>query len=453
MPPWGRPPGALAEGAGNDRRIDGWGPRPRKTHAQDNSDDDDGQGVILDPTNFMSRPSPGAQGGFVGDELYFTGYDLAQARNGRTSGSPSYEDIVYGDHGYAEEEERAYYEEQRQAAYRAAWEREAALLYSADDKLRKASSKGKSSVSLTREEADALERRKQHQRERESPSPSTPKKDKGSRSNSVVSLTGDKSRKKGSSSRLFGSSNSPSASKARVPKTTRKSSNEHQNPPYASNNPPPAFMVAGPDGVPLYPPMGYYPHPEALRQSPGGSRPGSRSVSASSRRQVTPPYDAYPPYPPRFYGPPSPNDLRPQSSSGGGRTHSDDSLRIPRNRATSSVPYPQDLFSTAPGMPAAQARRNVSGPPDISYAKLKRVPPSSPLAAREASISPAKEWPPRTNHRRRSGSSSSSTDDDGAGVRVEIVPEGDGEGYRIDRKPVGGGEGGNGGTRRRKGRK
>lgn len=448
MPPWGRPPGALAEGAGNGRRMDGWGPRPRRMHDQDNSDEDDGQGVILDPANYMSRSSPRGQDDFAGDELYFTGYDLNQAREGRSSGNPSYEDIVYGGYGY-EEEERAYYEEQRQAAYRAAWEREAALLQSADDKLRKARITGKSSVSLSRDEADALERRKQHQREKDSPAPSTPKKGKGSRSNSVVSLTGDKSRKKASSSRLFGTSSSPSASRTRTPKTSRKSSSEQQSTP---SNYPPAFMVAGPDGVPLYPPMGYYPAPDTLRQSPVGSRPGSRSVSASSKRQVTPPYEAaYPPYPPRFYGPPPPSDMRPASSSSTGRTPSDDSLRIPRNRAASSVPYPQDLFSASAGMPAAQGRRNVSGPADISYAKLRRVPPSSPLAARETSTSPAQEWPPRTDSRRSRGSSSSSTDDDGAGVRVEIVPEADGEGYRIDRKPVG--DSGNSGARRRKGRK
>ncbi|GAB7349657.1 hypothetical protein MBLNU459_g0332t1 [Dothideomycetes sp. NU459] len=418
-------------------------------HEQDNSDEDDGQGVYLDPANFMSRSTQGGQAGFTGDELYFTGYDLGQARDGRGSGNGSYEDIVYGEYGYSEEEERAYYEEQRYAAYRAAWDRETALLQSADEKLRKASKKGKNSVSLSQDEVDAMERRKQQQRD--SPGPSTPKKGKGSRSNSVVSLTGDKSRKKSSSTRLFGTS-SPSVPKTRTPKSTRKSSNEQQGAPYASNNPPPAFMVAGPDGVPLYAPVGYYPSLDNIRSSPSASRPGSRSVSASSRRQVTPPYENnYPPYPSRFHGPPS--DLRPPSSSSSSRPPSDDALRVPRNRSASTVPYPQDLFG-APAVPAVQSRRNVSGPPDISYAKLRRVPPSSPLAAREASTNTGQEWPPRTDSRRSRGSSSSSTDDDGEGVRVEIVPEGDGDGYRIDRKPVGEGAGsGNSGARRRKGRK
>ncbi|KAJ9626338.1 hypothetical protein H2203_003970 [Taxawa tesnikishii (nom. ined.)] len=256
---------------------------------------------------------------------------------------------------------------------------EEALVQSALEKIRKARARGRNNVNLSQDEVDALERRRQ---ERESI------RKRGQHQQRQVPKKNN---------RLIAAA-SPSSSRSRgTPKSSRKPSNEQNNAAYTSGSaaaaaaaaaaPPPGFRVAGPDGQPIYAPFGYYPPSDTARHSPTTSRTTSRSTSASSKRQPTPPYDA--PHPPgyqsRYYGPPTP-DLRPRSSTS---TRSDEPPRIPRNRSASSAQqYYADVFGPGPnpappGIGSAGGRRNFSGPPDVSYSTLRRVPPasSSPLRA------------------------------------------------------------------------
>ena len=432
MPPWGRPPGAPTSDVGRDAwNVGGYGPRSGQFRELDNSDEDeDGQGVGLHPANYMSKSQ---QHGFAGDELFFTGYDLGRARDGRRPSQGTYEDVE--DYRYQDENERWYYEQQRQAAYL----RHGDLVQSVNEKLQRAKEKGKTSVNLSPEEVEALQR-SQTPKQREVTPPKTPSKGGSSRSSSTTSQSGKRTNKKASNSRLF-SSHSPSSSRNRTSKSSRKSSENEQR---SNTSAPPAFMVAGPDGVPIYAPIGYYPPSPEVRPGSSRSRAGSRSASSSVKRDTTPDVDSgYTPYhPSRFYGPPA--DYSPS------RSPYDDGLRNPRNRSASNAQYGSEFFGT-PSLPAVQGRRNVSGPADVSFSKVPRMQARSPLAAGESSSSPARKWPQRTDSMPGATppgtNSSSSSDDSQEGVRVEILPEGQGNGYSIERRPVAGA------TRRRKGRK
>ena len=219
-------------------------------------------------------------------------------------------------------------------------------------------------------------------------------------------------------------------------------------------------MVPGPNGTSVYAPIGYYapPSPEYTR-SPGGSKANSRSGSKHSRRESTPPERTDPyGYPPRYYPPSS--GIRPESA------HSNRSLPDdidwyppppnPRNRSASNATYaaypPPADYDPPPPLPAAQGggRRNVSGPADVRYASLRRVPPSSPLAPRRPEPHAAYSDPvahhhgqgrrgsllaqPQPRRSSRDGDASSSSSSDDQGVQVDIVPGADG-GYSISRAP------------------
>lgn len=209
-------------------------------------------------------------------------------------------------------------------------------------------------------------------------------------------------------------------------------------------------MVPGPNGSQVYAPIGYYapPSPEYAR-SPSGSKAGSRSGSKHSRRESTPPERTDPyAYPPRYYPPPP--GMRPESS------HSNRSLPDdpdwyppqPRNRSASNAgPYaaypPPADYDPPLTMPAAQGqRRNVSGPADVRYASLRRVPPSSPLAPRRPEPHAAYSDPVAQGRRgsllaqqSRDVDASSSSSSDDQGVQVDILPDAAG-GYSISRAPA-----------------
>ncbi|KAK4967002.1 Prenylated Rab acceptor 1, partial [Elasticomyces elasticus] len=308
------------------------------------SDEDDGHGVVLEPSDYMSAGQP-----FMGDELYFTGYDLGMARAGRRSREASLGDMAYGEeYDYSEEEARAEEEEQQRLAYEqhqlAARAREEALVQAALDRIRKARSRGRGSVNLSQEELDALDRRKQAQQEARAQR--TPL-DKGSRSSSIASIASDKSRKK-SGSRLFGvPSPSKPTSKGRNQKASRRVSTEQPPPAYQPNVAPPGILMAGPNGVPVYVPLSYIPPPsaEAPRSASTTSAKGSHSASSSSRRrQGTPPDPAYPAYTPRHYPPPP--DPRPHPSPPARPPAPDSPLYLPRLRSASSAaqPHHPDAF-------------------------------------------------------------------------------------------------------------
>ncbi|KAK4615546.1 hypothetical protein CLAFUW4_10403 [Fulvia fulva] len=388
------------------------------------SEDDDGQGVTLDPNVHALRDA--RQRGFRGDELYFDGYDLGPDRTTRRG---VYDDAYYDD-CISEEEE---YLQQQGSRYQApVRDKQDLLLQTALDRIARAKEKGKTNVNLSREEMDALSAGRGQQLEPSSSlasppvTPAKPSKIKASsRQSSTGSLTGQKTRKK-STSGFFGSPAKSTSSKAKIP---RKNSIEHA-PSYPSA--PPGIMVPGPDGRPVWTPISYGPpSPELQRAQPVGSR----SSSKHSRRESTPP-EQLPPFASRYPG------MRPESS-GSNRSMPDDVDWYPppsRTRSASNAQYgrhpPSDDYDMAPPMPAAQGRRNVSGPPDVRYANLRRQPASgSPLAPR---AQPAGRASP-VAARMSSGShgsalrrveTSSSDSSEGAGVQVDVVPEDNG-GYAV----------------------
>ena len=443
----------------------------------DEDDEGDRQGVDLDPNSYALRSRNDRR--FVSDELYFDGYDIGQDHRGsRRNGYDQYgQELDY----HSDEEASGHHRDQRAVAYQGIRDKEEALIQSALARIARARAKGKTNVDLSKEEMEALERRTGQQPESSPPpmltalaSPpatpaKTPKGKVGSRSNSSTNLARQKPGKKNGSGGLFGT-NAPSPAKSNSKAKVNRKPSAEQALPYPTGQAPPGIMVPGPNGVQIYAPIGYHgpPSPEISR---GSSRPGSRSASKHSRRESTPPEQ----YPPRIYYPPPSSSVRPESS-GSNRSLPDDIdwyppplPQLPSARARAASNNAPSYYADYDGqsLPAAQGgRRNVSGPPDVRYASLRRVPPSSPLArpaAPHASLSD-----PAVSGRRargsglsravddRASSPSSASSSDDQGVQVEILPDDrPGGGYQIHRVPaavpvaMGGGSGNEG--RRRKG--
>ncbi|KAK0273086.1 Prenylated Rab acceptor 1 [Friedmanniomyces endolithicus] len=401
----GRPPRALSDDSRRGRYLEDW--ELRQLHAsrygerfEEISEDEDGQGVLLDLHGYAIRD--GRQRGFAGDELYFDGYDIGRDRQRRRQ--------VY-DYGDNFDSEGEYYDRRTgvsDSAAAAARDRDEELMQTALARIAAARTRGKSNVNLSPEEMEALERRHRGQPPERTPPPvllsppatpaKTPKGKVGSRTSSSTSLAAQR-KKKGSSSI---SSPAKSNSKAKV---ERKVSAEQQASPYTPGAGPPGIMVPGPNGVPVFAPLVNYPHlssPELTRA--GAARPRSRSTSKHSRRDSTPPerVDRYTQYPSPYYMPPPPQQQRGLRPEYPNRSTQQDEMDYypppPRHRSasTAAAQYAPlhrrtsddyDLPPPLPPLPAAQSggggggRRHVSGPPDVRYASLRRVPPaSSPLA-------------------------------------------------------------------------
>lgn len=464
----GRPPGALSN---ETRRRQDWELRHSISagrYAGDprfqelDSEDEDGQGVLLDPNGYALREVP--QRGFAGDELYFDGYDIGQDRQRRRR-LYDYEDD---------------FDSEEFARQRGSSREEELLVQAAFARIAKARASGKTNVNLSVEEIEALERRRVGQQpEPKPPSPApvmalvsppatparTPKGKSSSRSSSSTSLANQKTRKKGSIS-----SPSPAKSNSKA-KVDRRPSTEH-NMVYPAGTP--GIMVPGPNGVPVFQPTTSYPPPSLDYARGGATRPRSRSTSKHSRRESTPPEqtEGYGQYSPRYYPPTS---LRPASSSSN-RSFQDDEgdyYALPssnhRNRSASNAQYAgyrssqlEEHDPPPPSLPAAQGRtRNVSSaslnPADVRYASLRRMPPSSSPLARPDAQQHAYSDPVMKRTSSAGGRdlkrSSSSESSDGQGVQVNIVP-GEGGGYTISRGATGAvGAAGGEARRRRSGRK
>lgn len=411
----GRPPGALSGSRRWYRKPQNWEFRDPRFEELD-TEEDEVYGVRLDPNGYASR----RQVSGAGDRLYFDGYDLGKDRRYRGG---MYDD---GAHDYISEGDEQY--EQRSVSR----EREEILLRSALDRISRARMTGKTNVNLSIEEMAALERRRDQQPEPASTLASPPvtpirSKDKekvkgGSRSNSSTSLKAQSKQRKSSSS-FFGSP-AKSNSKAKVQREPQRKQSTGEAYSFGGTLPP--AMIPGPNGM-MYAPVGYYPPPSpdlSRRQTKDG---GSRSSSKHRRRESTPPeLQAYP----RFYS------GRPDTSGSSRSVPAEEydwySPHPVRPRSSSNAQYASayDYDMPPPSMPAAQGRRNVSGPPapgyasntDPRYASLRRTPQSlSPLAQ-------------SSNAQMGSGlrrvETSSSDSSDGSGVRVDIVPDRHG-GYSI----------------------
>ena len=435
----GRPPGALS---GNRRRIypHDWELRELARHDERfetlDTDEDDEQGVILNSTGFALRDA--RQRGYAGDPMYFERDVYGPNRTSRRGYYGPYEE-------YNSEEEDIL--EQRGAEFQASVrEKEEALIASALERIARARAKGKMDVSLTPEEMDALERRRNQQLEPlpTPTSPPTPSSKKGkieTRTSSASSLSSQKTRKR-TNTGLFGNSPAKSNSKAKVSRRVPTDPTPMHSPP-----PQPAgIMVPGPDGVPVYASIAYYPQPSTeLVRPPVGKR--SRSSSKHSRRESTPPEQAYAQLPQRYY--PSPAGIRPDSSSSNRSLPDDIDWHPPPPRSNTHPQYApyrplDDYDATPPSMPAAQGWRGIGGSPEVRYSTLRRVPPaSSPLASRTSGIT-SNPSDPASSRKKESGlarvrssssstsSSSSSSDDQGVQVEVQAGPAG---GYLIKNTP------------------
>jgi hypothetical protein len=468
----GRPPGVIP-GSGGRRslRPQDWDLRePARQHGElleeMGSDEDDGQGVYLDPNGYPYRDP--RQRVFAGDELYFTGHDLGQHRR------EIYPNAYYGEE---DSEDDGYY--RGAAAYNG---RDEALAQSAYERIAKARANGQTNINLSVEEMEALERRRGVQQLAPMQPPplqiasppatpvKTPKGKSSSRNNSSVSLSSQKGKKKSSS--LFGSS-SPAKSKS---KSGRKMSvSSDQAAPYSPVGLPPGY-VAGPNGMPMpmpmpmYAPMPYYPPPSPELARAQETRDRSRSTSKHNRRASTPPEPVYAQYPPRFY--PPPGGMRPGSSSSN-RSYQDEAdwyahaaaaqpphQPTSRSRAGSSAQYRMPDDYAGPPMPASQGRRSLggNGSVDINYSSLRRIPPgSSPLAARPGAPPMHHYSDPAAASRKGSGlsqevdsaSSTSGSSSDDQGVQVDVVADPRGHnGYTVGKTTTKGSD-----VRRRKSRR
>lgn len=377
--------------------------------------DDGYQRIYLDPAAFKSRSAdrlPREE--FTGDDLIFTGYDLGSAR-----GETKADDTAFERRPQQPRDDDYYYYNDNTLARSS---REDILMQSAREKLRRARVKGKTNVSLSVEEMAALERSSTQSMDTSEPSTPSKNKTRGSRSSSTTSLTNTRPRR--TSIGLFGST-SPSQSRSRTPKSSRKPSNEQQPVARASGSIPPAFMIRGPDGVPMYAPTDYQPSPVA------GRRPSSNST-----RNITPPYEAYSA---RGYG----SELRAPSSSSS-RALYDENAWTSSSRPAPGVAYPDMLRpSSSPGAQSHQAPVPSS---DVSYAKLRRAPQGSPLYNVEAAFDRGNREIEMVPGARPASSGSSSSDNSGGqGVRIEVEP-----GFGLRRVPV---SSKSSGTVRRKGRR
>ncbi|MCJ1350762.1 MAG: hypothetical protein MMC33_000743 [Icmadophila ericetorum] len=376
MPQWGRPSGARygrrrQERAQNTRQWE-----DQRRFEELDSDSDDGEGVGL--------------GLSAGDELQFTGADLGRLRDERDFRQYQYT-------GSSDEsDEEVGMEGSKGAAMQVAMrDKEEDLVQKALERIERARRLGKSNVKLTQAEIDALERKSQ--------------KEKGIARKPIpkTRTSGDLRQKK----------IRPSSSKMVQPQASRRASRSSLNKyelregPNLAANSPVGFVVAGPDGDPIYAPVGH--HPGLPYGS--SSRTGSRSASSHSLHQrSTPPlvqtqyrgqpkrYSSVPEQPPAFRAPPSPRPLP------------DDLHWTPRARsATSSQSYAADSrqypdFATSVPQYAPQYSQT-----RVQYPNLRSG----------GSSSRQRYGPPEFSD---SDGDGLYDDDEDDGVEVDVVPYGQG---------------------------
>ncbi|MCJ1471867.1 hypothetical protein MMC13_000508 [Lambiella insularis] len=405
MPSWGRPPGGRKGRSKKDwdRRQREW--EQDKRFEEIDSSSDDGQGVGLGRS-------------FAGDELHFTGADLG-------GGVGNERDYEFSDSSEGSGDGMEHDTGSGTAMQLALRDKEEVLVQRAMERIRRAQLLGKTNVKLTPPERDALERKFQNDAAK-AKRPTLKTKSSGERrssgrssgSQSVVPLTAGRRK---SRSGLGGTSNE------------RQFHNIEQAGP-------PGFLVAGPDGRPIYAPFGYYP-PSPVSPYGPSSHPGSRTGSTHSLQHTPPlPQAQTRGSQKRYFSVP---EQQVQSSSGSRGTSSprplpDDPDWQPRARSTSNLAYPADLHRYAayspplPQIPSqyAQPRRNVSGPPQVGYPGLK-TDAQRPYGAISDPSFLRREYSGEGDQQGTSSEDDLEDDDEeGQGVHVDVVSYG--QGYSVD---------------------
>jgi len=413
MPSWGRPSGAR-EGKrrkGDARRSRQWEADRRVEEIDSDDDDDNGQGV-------------GLHGTYPGDELHFTGADLGLGIRNRQR-----RDHNYNYSSRSSEEENDSEGVSGGTMQLALRDKEEMLVQRALERIRRAQMLGRTNVKLTQPEIDALERKRRKDQAKSRDAETNSKDVERRRSTGYFGNTikNDKLGKRGSKDLIPGYSKSGSSSPARAT--------------------PPGMIVPGSDGIPSYAPFGYYPSSGSAPQG-RSSRSGSRSTSSHNLQQLSPPL------PPnqahtqqrRYVSVPEPSQPPPSSRSPPlPRRLPDDPNWIPRPRsASSSQPYSNEPFQyqthspPLPQMPVqySQGRRNVSGPPEVQYSSVRRVPPiARPYAASSDPSILRREYIDEAPDEANPSEDDSDYDDDAenSSVRVDVVPYG--VGYGVNTGP------------------
>jgi len=307
------------------------------------------------------------------DELYFIGTDLGFAsrhRKGYDSASGS--DFSDDDLGAVMD---SWAGTESQAAMRG---KEEQLVRKAMERIRRAQKLGRTRVRLTQPELDALERNRLRATEVDRFT------DRRVVSGGSGSGSG-KDRPSGRSGRALESRTTalpePGRRKSRS-SLARQDKRSMALPVEASA---PGILVPGSDGVPMYTPLGVRGSPATL-PSASPSRPASRDDQHTQRTSSAPQYRQR--HPSQRYssvpgGAQSTVRLPSSSPRSPPRPLPDDPAWMPRVPAPSSAqthvvdPFQYQTYSP-PAMqmasPYLQQRRNVSGPPDVQYSSVRRIP-------------------------------------------------------------------------------
>lgn len=391
------------------------------------SEDDAVKLASIDPGYLIQ--AAGDYANFVSDQLQFTGFDLGSARR------PESEYLQDDVSSVAEYEDSWEVERRRYSTHlRALKEKDKALVRSANEKIRRAKEKGKSKASLTADEIEAMERRRlQERQDDDQKKHRRASSGKNSRNNSTSDLHVEKARRK-SGNRV---SSSPAAntpvSRSRKPKSPKTSRTTSLDTTMAL--PSAGHTLLGPDERPAYSPATYM------------GQPAYRSTSDAHGGELAAAYEAsYIPYSQRYF---TPQEYRPSPSS---RHSAADELHIPpsRARAASSVQHDEWARSQA----AALGRRNVSGPVESAYSRLRPMdmgsplpellsrPPTPPHAGHHAELEPRAGFYKHDDSNDSMGSvvvvnEEGSTSELGGHDGVQVGSK-DQRAPRIDRVPVGG---------------
>ncbi|MCJ1239982.1 hypothetical protein MMC14_007981 [Varicellaria rhodocarpa] len=391
MPPWGRPSGARKDKRRKDwKRQQQW--EEQRRFEEINSESDDGQGVVLGDS-------------FVSDELYFTGADLGYlARDERNH---DYSDSSEGSEDRDEMDER-----DGSAMQVAIRDKEEKLVQRALERIRRAQSMGKTSVKLSQPEIDALERKRQ--------------KDQAKARKPVAkTMAGDK---RHSGKRQSTSSKTLPITTGRRRSKTSLSQHGEGTSTIPGVNLPPGFVIAGPDGKPVYTPIGSH----TSTGSPYGpsSRPGSRSGSSHSLHIPHLPQTQYRNQQKRFFSVPEQHFSSSSRNPPSPRIPIDEPSRSSRSRSTSvsqsHTPDPHLYRSYSPDLAQlpiqyAQGRRNMSNPTGVPYPNVRSPVPLPRVYASSSDPSLLRREYSGGNAYQVSGSDDDmDDDDDDNGVQVDV---------------------------------
>ena len=404
MPLWGRPSGARKgmKEKGRNRKTRQW--EESRRFEEIDSDGDDEQGVVLDSS-------------FMGDELYFTGADLGSRPQIRRS--HGYDELF----GSSEEEQGLDDDSSGGTVQVALRDKQDLLVQKALERIRRAQQLGRTDVELTQPEIDALTRKR--------------RKDEAARKAGVRSSEVAKRRQ--SSGQLKEALRDQRSSNRRI-----KTPISHFGgpPPSPKQTTPPGIVILGPDGNPSYQAFEHYPT-IAVEPYSRPSRSGSQSASSHSQLKSTPPLTSSQFRPPkaRYFSVPEatrPSSMYPTNP----QSHRlpDDPNWHPRPRSASSTPsYAARTVQDQTYLPSlpykhsqhAQARRNVSRPPESQYIRSRKKNPQPMHFAATSEPSLHLERPSQ-RLQEYSRSSDDADDDNGDyGVEVDVGPYGQSYGVKI----------------------